>query len=128
PPAKNDIEADEGVIDEVGAAVTILIEKIQEKSLPISEFEATIFGLGIYTDTGNFTYNTTTTRDFDAARYLMECGMNLEMIQRFATDTLDPNQQSLLDELFVEAESFEIDGLEILLAIHDLDDLDRKIC
>lgn len=122
PPAKNDIEADEGVIDEVGAAVTILIEKIQEKSLPISEFEATIFGLGIYTDTGNFTYNTTTTRDFDAARYLMECGMNLEMIQRFATDTLDPNQQSLLDELFVEAESFEIDGLEIVLAIHEQDE------
>src|SRR5699024_5684367 len=83
------------------------------------EFEATIFGLGLYTDTGNFTYNTTTTRDYEVAGYLMECGMNLEMIQRFAEETLEPKQQTLLDELFINSETFEIDGLEIVLASHE---------
>lgn len=119
PPVEGDIQVDEGVIEEVGATVTLLVEEIQRQALPISEFEATLFGLGIYTDTGNFTYNTTTKRDLQAASYLMDCGMNLEMIQRFSEESLVPEQQALLDELFMNSEIIEIDGLEIILAAQE---------
>ena len=122
PPADKDVHPDGGVIEQVGATVTLLVEKIKQKSLDISEFEATIFGLGIYTDTGNFTYNTTTTRDFQAASYLMECGMNLEILQRFVEETLVPGQQTLLEKLFIASKSIEIDGLEIVVAIYEQED------
>src|SRR5690625_1052680 len=82
PSAEGDVQSESGIIEQVGATITLLVEEIRRQSLPITDFEATIFGLGLYTDTGNFTYNTTTTRDFAVAGYLMECGMNLEMIQR----------------------------------------------
>lgn len=119
PSAEGDVQSESGIIEQVGATITLLVEEIRRQSLPITDFEATIFGLGLYTDTGNFTYNTTTTRDFAVAGYLMECGMNLEMIQRFAEETLAPEQQELLDELFINSETIEIDGLEIVLAAHE---------
>lgn len=122
PPAEGDVQTKLGTIAQVGATITLLVEEIRRQSLPISEFEATIFGLGLYTDTGNFTYNTTTTRDYEVASYLMDCGMNLEMIQRFAAETLLPEQQNLLDDLFMNSETIEIDGLEIVLAAHEQED------
>lgn len=122
PPTKHNVEADVSVIEQVGAAVTLLVEEIKRRGIPISEFEATIFGLGLYTDTGNFTYNTTTPRDLQVASYLMECGMNLEMIQRFAEESLTSEQQALLDKLFVKTKTIEIDGLEIMFATEQLEE------
>lgn len=119
PPHKNNVKYDDGIVEPVGATVTLLVEEIRRKSLPISEIEATIFGLGIYTDTGNFTYNTTTKRDLQVASYLMECGMNLEMIQRFSEQSLLPEQQELLDDLFINAETIELDGLTIVITTYE---------
>lgn len=121
PKRENDVKYDDGIVEQVGAAVTLLIEKIKECQLPISEFEATLFGLGIYTDTGNFTYKNTTPRDLQAASYLMDCGMNLEIVQRFSEQTLELKQQQLLDHLILNAETYEIDGLEIVVSSHQLE-------
>src|SRR5699024_2444309 len=77
------------IIEPVGAAVTLLIEQIIHNNIAINAFEATLFGLGIYTDTGAFTYTNTTTRDFLAASYLLEQGMDLEMVNRFSEGMLD---------------------------------------
>ncbi len=121
PPKEGDVEANCSYIEEVGATITLLVEEIKNRSLPIDSFEATIFGLGLYTDTGNFTYQTTTTRDFDVAKYLMEQGMNLEMVLRFSEETLAEEQQVLLDELFVRCETKEIDGLAYVLTTYEQD-------
>lgn len=121
PKRENDVKYDDGIVEQVGAAVTLLIEKIKECQLPISEFEATLFGLGIYTDTGNFTYKNTTPRDLQVASYLMDSGMNLEMVQRFSEQTLELKQQQLLDHLILNAETYEIDGLEIVVSSHQIE-------
>src|SRR5699024_12815045 len=81
---ETDDKKDAGIIEPVGAAVTLLIEQIRNNNIAINAFEATLFGLGIYTDTGAFTYTNTTTRDFLAASYLLEQGMDLEMVNRFS--------------------------------------------
>lgn len=116
PRKRGDVQKDGGTIELVGATVTLLIEEIQRRSLSITPFEATLFGLGIYTDTGSFTYNNTTTRDFAAALFLLENGMSLDMVQRFSEQTLELEQRKLLDELFVKAETIEKDGLEVVIA------------
>lgn len=134
PQGEDDVVKDEGIIEQVGAAVTLLVEKIKEKSIPISSFEATLFGLGIYTDTGAFTFKNTTDRDFQAAAYLMTHGMNLEMIQQFSEQTLRVDQQKLLDKLFVEAKAYELDGLNVIITktheekfVRDLSTLTAKL-
>ena len=120
-PREGDVEADVAIIEDVGATITLLVEEIKRRSLPVDSFEATIFGLGLYTDTGNFTYQTTTVRDFDVVKFLMEKGMNLEMVQRFSEQSLVEEQQVLLDELFVRCESQEIDGLEYVFTTYEQD-------
>src|SRR5699024_12671903 len=88
---ETDVKKDVGIIEPVKAAVTLLIEQIRNNNIAINAFEATLFGLGIYTDTGAFTYTNTTTRDFLAASYLLEQGMDLEMVNRFSEEMLDAN-------------------------------------
>lgn len=116
-----DVVYDEGVVELTGAAVTLLIEEIKRRNVSISSFEASLFGLGIYTDTGNFTYASTTVRDMRAATYLLEQGMSVDMISSFAEETLTAEQQDLLDELLANTEIYEVDGLEIAVSTHDLD-------
>lgn len=127
PPHSSDVEKDDGVIDQVGAAVTLLLEEIQEKSIPISSFEATLFGLGIYTDTGSFTYTNTTVRDFQAASYLMEQGMNVELVQRFADETLHPDQQRIVNELYQHSTTHYINGLEIVVSTYEQQDFQKGL-
>ncbi|GKV67316.1 MULTISPECIES: CBS domain-containing protein [unclassified Sporosarcina] len=120
PKGEKDVQYDEGVVELTGAAVTLLLEEIQKRGLPVSKFEASLFGLGIYTDTGNFTYNNTTTRDFQMASYLLGQGMNMEIVQRFSEQTLTTEQQHLLDNLLAHTEIHEVDGLEIAVSTYEL--------
>src|SRR5699024_4187696 len=118
PPKEGDVEADFSIIEMVGAAVTLLIEEIKEQYLSINPFEANLFGIGLYTDTGSFTYNNTTARDLQAASYLMEQGMDVSIIQRFSDVALLPEQQTLLQTLLEHANTFHKDGLQIIVSTH----------
>src|SRR5210317_1679905 len=77
PPTDNDIKGKVEVHGQTGANVTILTEIIRGKEITISSDEATIMCLGIYEDTGSFSFPSTTERDFLAAAYLLSQGANL---------------------------------------------------
>lgn len=119
--AADDVTEYTGKIEPVGAAVTLLIEEIKERKLTISPFEATLFGLGIYTDTNAFTNNNTTARDLEAASYLMLKGMDLEIINRFSDEILHPEQQEILNHLFQNSTSHYLDGLQIVVSTYQAD-------
>lgn len=116
PIQEGDLPAGDGLIEPVGATVTLLVEKIRKKNIPVSPFEATLFGLGLYTDTGSFTYSTTTSRDLSAASFLMEKGMNLEIIQRFSEHTLYDQQQKIFNHLFLNSREYKLEGLHIIIS------------
>ncbi|PIC63920.1 hypothetical protein CSV79_09595 [Sporosarcina sp. P13] len=119
--SEKDVQYNEGIVELTGAAVTLLLEEIQRRNLPLTTFEASLFGLGLYTDTGNFTYANTTVRDLQMAGYLLEQGMSLEMVQRYSEQTLTTEQQELLNELLAHTEIYEVDGLDIAVSTHELD-------
>lgn len=122
PEKKEDVTPDAGKIEMVGAAVTLLIEEIiKDPSITISPFEATLFGLGLYTDTGAFTYNNTTARDLEAASFLMSKGMDLEIINRFSDEMLDSEQQAILNSLFQNIETLYVEGLQIVVSTYQTD-------
>lgn len=116
PTKEGDVQKDEGAIEQVGATVTLLVEEIIRRKVPISPFEATLFGLGLYTDTGSFNYSTTTVRDFQVASFLMEKGMNLDIIQRFSDQMLYQDQQEIFNQLFLQSNEHELDGLHIVVS------------
>ena len=71
PPTDKDVKAYLGVQKITGATATILTEIIKERAIEISPDEATILSLGIYEDTGSFTFSSTTVVDFHAAAWLL---------------------------------------------------------
>lgn len=118
PPSEHNVAAKRTTIALVGATVTLLLEEIREKNLSISSFEATIFALGLYTDTGSFTYLNTTPRDLNIGGYLLEMGANLEIISKFSESPLQEEEQLLLHSLIQQSEEHYFEGVNILIAFH----------
>ncbi|MDR2200361.1 MAG: CBS domain-containing protein [Deltaproteobacteria bacterium] len=99
--------------EKVGATVTILTEIIRERGIRLSADMATMLALGLYEDTGNFTYPSATPRDLLACAYLLEKGADLETVSSLTSEELNASQLSLLNELVTQAEVRELKGVAI---------------
>lgn len=115
PASGNDIKADLEIHGSTGANVTILTEIIRQKGIRISPDEATIMCLGIYEDTGSFTFPSTTERDFLAAAYLLSQGANLNVVSDLIARELSPQQVVLLNDMIQAVTRYHINGLEIVV-------------
>jgi len=122
PDKADDVEADYQVVRITGATVTILTEILQERGLSISPDEATIMSLGIYEDTGSFTFHSTTPDDFRAAAYLLSCGANLNIVSNLLSREISPEQVSLLNEMIHSATRYNIHGVEVVVTSVTSDD------
>jgi tRNA nucleotidyltransferase (CCA-adding enzyme) len=115
PPTDNDIKGKIEVHGQTGANVTILTEIIRGKEIPISADEATIMCLGIYEDTGSFTFPSTTERDFLAAAYLLSQGANLNVVSNLIARELSPEQVVLLNDMIQAVTRYYINGIEVVV-------------
>ncbi len=115
PPTENDIKGLIEIHGETGANVTILTEIIREKGIRISPDEATIMCLGIYEDTGSFTFPSTTERDFLAAAYLLSQGANLNVVSNLIARELSPEQVVLLNDMIQAVSRYYINGIEVVV-------------
>jgi tRNA nucleotidyltransferase (CCA-adding enzyme) len=115
PPAPNDIDGQVVVHESTGANVTLLVEIIRRRGLFVSADEATIMGLGIYEDTGAFTFPSTTERDLKAAAWLLSKGANLNVITNLITREITPEQVGILNDLFQRAIRHNIHGIEVVV-------------
>jgi len=115
PASADDIKGSLEVIEEVGAATTILVEIMKKQGLVINSFEATVFALGIYEDTDCLTFTSTTSRDAEAVAYLLSHGAKLPVVSEFIDRPLSEKQKDLLNKLIVTSESYDINGVKILI-------------
>ncbi|MDR2354122.1 MAG: CBS domain-containing protein [Deltaproteobacteria bacterium] len=106
PDNSKDLLGTQTLVQDVGANVTLLTELIIAKNLTLDPQEATMLALGLYEDTGNFTYSSTTTRDLRVATYLLEQGADLSLVRSLTHRELTVPQISLLNEL--------IEGTEVM--------------
>ncbi|MCA9976727.1 MAG: CBS domain-containing protein, partial [Anaerolineales bacterium] len=102
-------------VEIVGATTTLLVEKLQANGLTLAVVEATLLLLGIYEDTGSLTYDTTTTRDAQAAAWLLEQGAQLPVVRRFLNIPLTQEQQTLYKELQAAATWVKVGGRQIVV-------------
>jgi tRNA nucleotidyltransferase (CCA-adding enzyme) len=121
PSAENDIRGTLEIIKPVGATMTLMTRFLKEKNIPITPDEATLMALGIYEDTGSFTFGSTTAEDFQAAAYLLGQGANLNLISDMLTRELTAEQISLLNQMLESATRHRINNLEIVVAKASID-------
>ncbi len=100
-----------------GANVTLLVEIIAQKGIEISADEATIMCLGIYEDTGSFTFPSTTEQDFKAAAFLLSKGANLNVVSDLIARELSPEQVSLLNDMIQSATRYNVNGIEVVVTM-----------
>ncbi|GAJ11841.1 unnamed protein product, partial [marine sediment metagenome] len=116
PPSDDDIKGDFEIVQERGALTSILAGIIREKGIKITPDEATLMSLGIYEDTGSFTYSSTTAEDYEAAAWLLEQGASLNTISDMLTRELTAEQVWLLNDLMASATRNNINGVEVVIA------------
>ncbi|MEH0020000.1 MAG: CBS domain-containing protein [Desulfobacter sp.] len=113
PPMPGEIRGTRDVSKPYGATTTILSEILRDKKIPLTGEEATVMALGIYEDTGNFTYTSTTPADFIQAGYLLSCGASLNTISSLVVKEMKTEQVTWLNELLNEMASHHINGIEV---------------
>ncbi|SMC23154.1 tRNA nucleotidyltransferase (CCA-adding enzyme) [Desulfacinum hydrothermale DSM 13146] len=121
PDAEDDVHGSVEVVKPVGATVTLLTELIRQRGIPLSSEEATMLILGIFEDTGSFTFSSTTPEDFRAAAYLVEQGADLNMVSDLVTRELTAEQVALLNELLQSARTYNINGVDVCVATVSVD-------
>jgi tRNA nucleotidyltransferase (CCA-adding enzyme) len=104
--------------DNTGANTTLLVEKLIEHGIAVTPVEATLLALGIYEDTGNLTYTSTTFRDAAALAWLLEParGVNMEEVNEFLHHPISQAQQTLLQKLMDNSEFLDVAGHSVMLA------------
>jgi len=115
PSHPKDIKGDIEVVDEVGAATTLFVEIFKNKGIPITPEEATLMALGIYEDTGSFTFNSTTPRDMEAASYLLKQGADLNLVSDYMKRDLTADQVELLNEMIQNTKIHTIHGVNVAI-------------
>lgn len=115
PDSEDDIRGHKEIIREVGATVTILIKEIRARKIEITAEEATVLALGMYEDTGSFTFSSTTKDDFEAAGWLLQKGANLNIVANMMTSELSRDQIEVLHQLIQESEIVNLGGIDVLV-------------
>ncbi|WP_290923081.1 CBS domain-containing protein [Halodesulfovibrio sp.] len=116
PDSDDDLPAALSVVKPWGSATSIITLLIKEKGLTVTPEEATMLGLGIYEDTGSFSFNSTTEHDFAAAGWLKIKGMDINTISELTTRELTVEQVSILNSLLESATTHDINGIPVVIA------------
>jgi len=121
-----DIEPDEYIVEPVGSATTVLVERLRalvadgsHGDVELSETEATLFALGIRADTGALSFPATTPRDAYALAWLMEQGCSQSAIAEFGQARLSAHQRDLLAAAMSSVGLRQHQGLKLASVVLD---------
>lgn len=99
--------------EEVGAAVTLLLEEMERQDTPFTPMHATLFLLGIYDDTGCLSFSSATPRDARMVGFLLENGADLNIVSAYLSDTMDDSHSAVFSRMLTSCRVAEQDGLNI---------------
>ncbi len=121
-PSEDAIKASEKFIDSTGSTVTIMMEIMIRGNVDINPFEATLFALGLYEDTGCFTFSGTSIREINVLKYLAERGLDFNVIRDFIGKSFSEKQKYLLEMLLNNTEVYELKGIRAALSTGKTED------
>jgi len=100
----------------LGAATTLLVEKIRERAISLDKLGASLLLMGIYEDTGSLSYTTSTSRDVQAAAWLLEQGADLTLTNRFLHHPLSDDQREALARLIANSKLYTVRGRSVCIS------------
>lgn len=115
PDSEEDLRADFSKVLPWGSTTTIIVHELMAQDITPSIEEATVLGLGIFEDTGSFSFNSTVPEDFTAAAWLCKNGMDLVVISDLLARDLSSEQIKILSELLESATKHEFHGTEVVI-------------
>ncbi len=116
PDTPEDVKTSYQLVEAVGATVTVMTGLLRDKGVELGEDEATLLALGIYEDTGSFTFVSTTPRDFEAAGWLVSQGANLAVVSSLITREMNAEEVGLLNDLINSASRVLVNGVEVVIS------------
>ncbi|MBW2173108.1 MAG: DHH family phosphoesterase, partial [Deltaproteobacteria bacterium] len=113
PAMPDDLSGSIEVVQMTGATISILTKILRDKEIPITPEEATIMALGLYEDTGSFTFISTTEDDYLAAAYLLSKGTNLNVVADIIIREMTPEQVRLLNDMIERVTHHTVNGIAV---------------
>lgn len=121
PKTDDDLKADFIIRKDWGSSTAIIVSILKEKEISLNADEATMLALGIFEDTGSFTFSSTTEHDFEAAAYLARYKIDFDTIAELMKGELTSQQVHILDELLSSAETHNVHGIPVTIVEISLD-------
>ncbi|MDR0466067.1 MAG: CBS domain-containing protein [Deltaproteobacteria bacterium] len=121
PDTLDDVQAHNVHKAATGATVTLLLEEIRRRGISLGCEDASILGLGLYGDTGSFTFNSTSARDFLAAAVLRDFGMDLKLVRELTGHEMTSRHVQVLNALLESASLYHVNGISVAVADASLD-------
>ncbi|PZV16429.1 MAG: poly(A) polymerase [Pseudanabaena sp.] len=102
-------------VEAVGSSCTLIVEQLQIQAIALTPFEVTAMALGLHVDTGSLTFEHTTARDAIALAWLMQQGVNLQVLANYIDYAMSPLMQEALSQALAElpAHTETIEGYRI---------------
>lgn len=116
PDTSDDIASPASHVAQVGAVTSLLVWTLRQRGAHLTQEEATLLGLGIYGDTGSFTYSSTKREDFMAAAWLRDRGMDVNRIEALASHELTSLHIQALNTLLESTETYTINSTQVAIA------------
>lgn len=110
-----------------GANTSQMVARIRERGITLTHIQATTLALGIYEDTGSFTYGSTTAEDLLAAGYCLSQGADMDIVNRFLYPPLTSGQRNLYERLLRDLHTFLVEDQTIMVAKADALDVKDEI-
>lgn len=99
--------------EDVGATITLLVRKLREDRKVLTPTQATLFLAGLYEDTGNLTFPSSTAEDAYAAAYLMERGADLNILSSFLRPAYGQKQKDTLFQMLQSSDRIQVNGFSL---------------
>ena len=115
PETSDDIKTCHCYQKKIGAVTSLLVQHLADNDISLSPHEATLLGIGIYSDTGAFTYTSTTEEDFLAAAWLLRKDMDVNLISEMLEHRMTSIHVHILNQMIEAAKAYQIAGINIVI-------------
>ncbi|GAB6143952.1 CBS domain-containing protein [Desulfocicer niacini] len=115
-----DIKAHERHQESCGANITLMVRELKAQRKLLTPIQATLFLMGLYEDTGNLTFASTTAEDALAAAYLLERKADLQILSTFLRQAYGKQQKEILFQMIQQAARTELSGYNVSIVSMDI--------
>ncbi|MEZ4528259.1 MAG: DHH family phosphoesterase [Desulfobacterales bacterium] len=114
---EGNIDAVQAVVEESGANISLMVREMRKRNISLTPIQSTLFLIGLYEDTGNLSFPSTTATDAYAAAYLIENQADLNIAGIFLNPPYEREQKEILFEMMQQTERLEINGSRVSINI-----------